>query len=307
MSQNKSIAIIGAPVDCGSRQCGCIMGPDAMRVAGLVEQLQHLGYAVSDCGNIAPSPPAYDIPESDRVKNLPDAAAWMHGIKSVTQEVAEQGHFPLILGGDHSIAMGSVVGLCNYAAAQERPLFVLWLDAHTDFNTFETSPSGNVHGMPVSFFCGLSGFDAILDGPLTHRVDPKNIYMMGIRSVDDSERKLVSEHGITVHDMRRIDEAGIIPGLTGFLDKVAAANGLLHVSFDIDFLDPEIAPAVGTPVPGGVTTREAHLIMELIYDSGLMSSMEIAELNPALDHAGKTARLMVDFVASALGRRVFPA
>lgn len=307
MSQNKSIAIIGAPVDCGSRQRGCIMGPDAMRVAGLIEQLQQLGYGVSDYGNIVPAQPPQDIPESEKVKNLPDTVAWTRSIKSVTQEVAEQGHFPLILGGDHSIAMGSVVGLCNHAAAQGRPLFVLWLDAHTDFNTFETSPSGNVHGMPVSFFCGLSGFDAILDGPLAHKVNPENIYMMGIRSVDDSERKLVTQNGITVHDMRHIDEAGIIPGLTSFLGKVAEANGLLHVSFDIDFLDPEIAPAVGTPVPGGVTMREAHLIMELIYDSGLMSSMEIAELNPALDHAGRTARLMVDFIASALGRRVFPA
>ena len=283
------------------------MGPDAMRVAGLIEQLQQLGYGVSDYGNIVPAQPPQDIPESEKVKNLPDTVAWTRSIKSVTQEVAEQGHFPLILGGDHSIAMGSVVGLCNHAAAQGRPLFVLWLDAHTDFNTFETSPSGNVHGMPVSFFCGLSGFDAILDGPLAHKVNPENIYMMGIRSVDDSERKLVTQNGITVHDMRHIDEAGIIPGLTSFLGKVAEANGLLHVSFDIDFLDPEIAPAVGTPVPGGVTMREAHLIMELIYDSGLMSSMEIAELNPALDHAGRTARLMVDFIASALGRRVFPA
>ena len=306
MKQNKTIAIIGAPVDYGSRLRGCLMGPDAMRVAGLVEVLQELGYAVTDYGNTHPAKLSRSVPQVRHVKNLSDSIAWTQSLKETTQEIAKQGHFPLILGGDHSLAMGTVTGLCAHAAHLERPLFILWLDAHTDFNTFETSPSGNIHGMPVSFFCGLPGFDGVLEAELEHKVDPKNICMMGIRSVDDSERKMVNECGITVHDMRAIDEHGVVPPLREFLARVRKQNGLLHLSFDVDFLDPDIAPAVGTQVPGGVTMREAHLIMELVYDSGLLTSMEIAELNPALDHNNKTSRLMVDFIASALGRRVFP-
>ena len=304
MNEQRPISIIGAPFDEGSRRRGCVMGPDALRVSDLIEKLGALGHDVEDAGNLAPAEPVNAIADDSRVKNLPEAAIWTRAINQAVADTAARGCFPLILGGDHTIAMGTVTGMNAYAASVDRPLFVLWLDAHTDFNTFDTSPTGNIHGMPVAFFCGAPGFDTLLGGPIDHPVDPKNVCMMGIRSVDDHERALVADYGITVHDMRAIDEHGVIAPLRAFLDQVRASNGLLHVSFDVDFLEPEIAPAVGTTVPGGATVREAHLIMELVYDSGLLSSLEVAELNPIFDIAGKTSALMVELVASAFGQRI---
>jgi len=298
------IGLIGAPVDSGSRKRGCLMGPDAMRVAGIIEVLQQLGHSVRDYGNLTPSqldgPPA----THERVVNLQETISWTHAIRAATQQVLSLGQFPLVLGGDHSLALGTVSAIAEQAAGLDRPLYVLWLDAHTDFNTFASTQSGNVHGMPVAFFCGLPGFESILGTELKHPVPAENVLMMGIRSVDDHEKSLVREHGVTMHDMRLIDEYGVIAPLRDFLDRVRSNHGMLHVSFDVDFLDPDIAPAVATTVLGGATIREAHLIMELIFDSGLMTSLEVAELNPALDHSGKTALLMTELLASGLGRRV---
>jgi arginase len=210
---------------------------------------------------------------------------------------------PIILGGDHSLGGGVLSGLSRRAAEIGREFFVLWLDAHPDFHTLETTRSGNLHGVTMAYATGQSGFSDVFP-PLAAPVKPGNVCMMGIRSVDPAERALLSSSGVVVHDMRAIDEQGVAPLLARFLRTVAAANGVLHVSFDVDFLDPGIAPGVGTTVPGGATFREAHLVMEMLHDSGLATSLDLVELNPFLDERGRTALLLVDLVASLMGRRV---
>ena len=218
--------------------------------------------------------------------------------------MAQGAALPIYLGGDHVLSAGTVSGHAAAAKEMGRPLFVLWLDAHADFNTLASSPSGNLHGTPLAFACGLPGFDVFLDGPVRAAVDPANVCILGLRSVDGEERRLLQSSDVTAHDMRAIDEHGIAPLLSDFLDRVRAANGLLHVSLDVDFIEPDIAPAVGTTVPGGATFREAHHVMELLHDSALVSSLDLVELNPFLDVKGRTARLMVDLTASLFGRQV---
>ncbi len=214
-----------------------------------------------------------------------------------------QAGFPIILGGDHSLALGSVAGVAAHAQRNGRPLFLLWLDAHSDFHTPMTTTSGNLHGTPVAYIAGREGFDDFPPFPAPLPAD--RICLYGIRSVDPAEHAALLEHDIAIKDMRVLDEHGIVAPLRAFLDQVRAENGLLHVSLDVDFLDPSIAPAVGTTVPGGTTFREAHLVMELLHESGLVTSLDLVELNPFLDERGKTARLMVDLVASLMGRKVF--
>lgn len=277
------------------------MGPDAYRTAGLAESLEELGYSVIDRGNLSVASDGTP-PPLPHLHNWAETIAWTETIAAESTAAMAQG-LPIFLGGDHSLAAGSVLGVSRYACAQNRPLFVLWLDAHSDFHTPQSTKSGNLHGTPVGYFAGRAGFDGF---PAIERPVPEeNICMIGLRSVDSDERDALQQSKITCHDMRDIDEHGIVGPLRRFLSKVAAADGLLHVSLDVDFLDPSVAPAVGTTVPGGATVREAHLVMELLHDSGLMSSLDLVELNPFLDERGRTAKLMVDLVASSLGRRIF--
>jgi arginase len=278
------------------------MGPSAYRAAGIVRALTDLGHEVIDQGNLSPAaahPPAHP---NAAIKHLPEIAGW-------TQAIAEAAYassadaVPVFLGGDHSLSAGSLAGMARRTAETGRPLFVLWLDAHTDLHTLATTTSGNLHGVPIAYATGQPGFQGFLpalDGPVLGA----NICMMGIRSVDPEERVALRHVGITVHDMRSIDEHGVVGLLKPFLDRVAEAGGALHVSLDVDFLDPGIAPGVGTTVPGGATFREAHLIMEILHDRGLVTSVDLAELNPFLDERGKTAHLMVDLLASLMGRQV---
>nr|WP_316656611.1 arginase [uncultured Gellertiella sp.] len=301
--QKTPVTLIGVPLEEGSGRRGCAMGPAALRIAGIGPALEDLGYRVTDNGDIRPVP-ARDLPVLAKAVNLQTVAAYVRELELQTYEVASTGGLPIILGGDHSLSMGSVSGMARHAAELGRPLFVLWLDAHADFNSPETSPSGNLHGMPVAYVCGLTEFAPILaaDRPL---VDPRRVYQIGLRSVDPQERELVTAHGVKVFDMRAIDEMGIAAIIRTMLDEVSAANGLLHVSFDVDFLDPDLAPGVGTTVPGGATFREAHLVMEMLCDSGLVSSLDLVELNPFLDDRGKSARVLVEMTASLFGRRIF--
>ncbi|CAN7517618.1 arginase [Neorhizobium tomejilense] len=299
---SKDITLIGVPLEEGSGRGGCAMGPAAFRLAGIVKALEGLGFRVVDNGDLRPEPAA-DLPERNDAKNLPIVAAFTRALETRTYEMAKAGTIPVIMGGDHALSMGSVPGMARYASEISRPLFVLWLDAHTDFNTPETSPSGNIHGMPVAFFTGQAEFAPILDSARP-MVDPKNVFQIGIRSVDEIERKLIADHGVNVFDMRAIDEHGIAAIMRQVIAAVNAANGLLHVSLDVDFLDPDIAPGVGTTVPGGATFREAHLIMEMLHDTGLVASLDLVELNPFLDDRGKSARIMVELAASLFGRRV---
>jgi arginase len=298
----RTCSILGAPVETGASQPGCLMGPASLRTAGLARTIRSLGWEVFDLGDVhvAPQPP---VPHANSaVHNLSDTIAWIEALEPAAYAAAKAYDLPIFMGGDHSMAAGTVPGIARYAAEQGRPLFVLWLDAHPDLHTLASTESGNLHGTPMAYYTGQAGFDAYPN--LAASVPVENLCLMGIRSVDEAERNTISALGIEVHDMRAIDETGVLAPLRGFLDRVAAANGLLHLSFDVDFLDPAIAPAVGTTVPGGATFREAHLIMETLCDSGLVTSLDLVELNPFLDERGRTAKLLCDLTASLFGRRV---
>lgn len=294
--------LIGVPLQDGASQLGCEMGPSALRTAGLAGALADLGHQVSDLGNLALPPVSEITHPNTAVRRLPQIVAWVELLTKIAHRESAEG-MPLFLGGDHAMSAGIVAGLARTAAEKQRPLFVLWVDAHTDFHTLETTGSGNLHGVPVAYFTGQPGFEGYFP-PLTHPVDPANVCMIGIRSVDPQERSAINKSDITVHDMRAIDEHGVGAVLRSFIEKVEAAGGLLHVSLDVDFLDPSVAPAVGTTVPGGATFREAHLVMEMLHDSGLVTSLDLVELNPFLDERGRTATLLVDLTASLMGRTV---
>ena len=294
--------ILGAPVQTGASQPGCLMGPAAFRTAGLPETLRKLGWDVTDLGDAVMDKVAAPDHANSALRNLGETIGWTQSLARAAYTAAKSCDRPVFLGGDHSLSAGTVSGVAKYAAEEGRPLFVLWLDAHPDFHDLDTTGSGNLHGTPVAYFTGQPGFAAFPDLP--NAVDPKNICMMGLRSVDEAERLRLPEAGVELHDMRAIDEHGIANPLRAFLDRVLAANGMLHVSLDVDFLEPSIAPAVGTTVPGGATFREAHLIMELLHDSGLVTSLDLVELNPFLDERGRTALLMSDLTASLFGRCV---
>lgn len=298
------IALLGAPIEAGAGRRGCAMGPAAYRTAGLPEELRALGHAVTDLGDACADETGPVEAPFAHLKALPEIAGWTRSLHRHAYDLARGDTLPIYMGGDHALSMGTVTGHASAAAEMGRPQFVLWLDAHADFNTLRSTLSGNLHGTPLAFACGLDGFDSILGRPLAHPLPAANVCILGLRSVDGAERDLLRASDVTAHDMRAIDEQGIAPLLTAFLDLVTAANGLLHVSLDVDFLDPEIAPAVGTTVPGGATFREAHLAMEILHDSGLVTSLDLVELNPFLDVRGRTARLMLDLTASLFGRQV---
>lgn len=294
--------LIGAPVDEGQRRPGCLMGPAAYRVAGLASTLTALGHTVEDRGDLCPAPGRGQSCANPAVHHLPEIIAWTEALRAAGCAAMEEG-LPIFLGGDHALALGTLAGVAAHAHAAGRPQFVLWLDAHSDFHTVETTQSGNLHGTPLAYASGRAGFDAFPAFPAP--IPGRNICMFGIRSVDPAESAALRETEIVVNDMRVLDERGIVAPLREFLDRVREEKGLLHVSLDVDFLDPSIAPAVGTTVPGGTTFREAHLVCELLHESGLMTSLDLVELNPFLDERGRTAKLMVDLVGSLMGRKVF--
>ncbi|WP_295810097.1 arginase [uncultured Nitratireductor sp.] len=294
--------ILGIPVQDGAGRMGCEMGPSALRTAGLVAALGELGHQVSDLGTVVPKPLTTKPHDNAALKALPKIVAWTDAIAEAAYIAGDDG-MPIFLGGDHSMAAGTLAGMARRAAESDKPLFVLWLDAHPDFHTLDTTSSGNLHGVPLAYASGQGGFEGYFP-KLYAPVDPTRICTLGLRSVDPAERAALHRAGVTVHDMRAIDEHGLAPLLRAFLERVSAADGRLHVSLDVDFLDPSIAPAVGTTVPGGATFREAHLAMEMLHDSGLVTSLDLVELNPFLDERGRTATLLVDLTASLLGRRI---
>ncbi|WP_299838077.1 arginase [uncultured Jannaschia sp.] len=298
----RPITLIGAPVQTGAWRRGCLMGPDALRTAGLGRALRELGHEVRDLGNLAAEEMQVPPAPNPAIRDLDLCAGWVAALQAGAGAL-EAETFPIFMGGDHLMAAGTVPGMARRAEAAGRPFFVLWLDAHSDIHDLESTESGNLHGTPVAYFTGRADFTPHFPAPVA-TVDPANICMIGLRSVDPYEKQALNAAGIDVADMRAIDEHGIATPLRVFLERVAAAEGHLHVSFDIDFLDPGIAPAVGTTVPGGATFREAHLVMEWLHDSGLVTSLDIAELNPFMDERGRTATLMVDLVASLFGKAV---
>ena len=298
-----AIGLIGAPTDIGAGMRGASMGPEALRVAGIQTMLESQGLVVSDQGNLG-GPGNPWLPSRDGYRHLPEVVAWNQLVHAAVLGELQAARLPILLGGDHSLAIGSISAVARHCRERKRKLRILWLDAHADFNTPETSPSGNVHGMPVAMLCREPGLESVMGNIERVSVKPQNVHLFGIRSVDRGERALLAARGIHVADMRLIDEFGVVSSLKSILDEVQGRNGLLHVSLDVDFLDPSIAPGVGTPVPGGATYREAHLIMEMLHDSGLVVSLDIVELNPFLDDRGRSAKILVDLAASLFGRSI---
>lgn len=300
---SKNCILVGAPVDSGQRTQGCLMGPSAYRVAGIASALKELGHGVEDWGDVAPAAIQVSASQGSTSHGEGETVAWATALSDASFKAIGTGKFPIFMGGDHAMSMGTVAGIARHAHDAGRKLFLLWLDAHSDVHTPQTSSSGNYHGMPVAYIAGRPGFDAF--PPFPYPVPEKHICLFGIRSVDSAEHAALKGRDYAVNDMRVLDERGIVAPLREFLQKVQHEKGLLHVSLDVDFLDPMIAPGVGTTVPGGITFREAHLVMELLHEQKLVTSLDLAELNPFLDERGRTAKLMVDLVASLMGRKVF--
>ncbi|MCM0610289.1 MAG: arginase [Ideonella sp. WA131b] len=297
---NRLVSLIGAPTDIGAGARGARMGPEALRVAGLQAALEAHGLQVQDLGNLA-GPPNPWLPPVDGYRHLPEVVAWNRAVHEAVLAELRRGQLPILLGGDHCLGLGSISAVARHCRESGRKLRVLWLDAHADFNTRVLTPSGNLHGMPVACLCGHGPQALIEIGGTVPALNPKALRQIGIRSVDPGEKRFVHEVGLEVFDMRFIDEMGMRHTMELALATLDA-NTHLHVSFDVDFLDPEIAPGVGTTVPGGPSYREAQLCMEMIADTGRLASLDIMELNPALDVRNKTAALAVDLVESLFGK-----
>ena len=293
-------ALIGAPTDAGASERGASMGPEALRVAGLARRLEEYGLKVVDRGNLAgPGNPA--TAAANGYRHLDEVVFWNRLVHDAVLADLREERLPVLLGGDHSLAIGSISAVARHCRQAGKRLRVLWLDAHADFNTHELSPSGNLHGMPVACLCGFGPPELLaLAGPVP-AITPDCIRQVGVRSVDPGERRFVHEQGIEVFDMRYVDEVGMRATMEAALAGIDRDTHL-HVSFDVDFLDPEIAPGVGTTVPGGPTYREAQLCMEMIADTGRLASLDIVELNPAFDVRNRTASLAVDLVESLFGK-----
>lgn len=298
------ISIIGAPLDLGQDRRGVDMGPSALRVAGLNRRLESIGYAVEDLGNVAVEQPE-SLPEGDaRAKYLPQIAATYRKLAALVEKTLDRSRMPVVLGGDHSIAIGTVAGVTRHFHRRTQQVGLLWIDAHADMNTPETSPSGNVHGMPLACAVGMGPVE------LTDLIDPRpmvaaaRVAVVGLRDVDVLEKPHVRDSGVKAFTMRDIDERGLRAIMEDALRIVTAGTAGFHVSLDMDFIDPKDAPGVGTPVRGGATYREAHLAMEMICDSDAMVSMEVVEVNPVVDEVNRTADLAVELITSAMGKRI---
>jgi arginase len=301
----RRIAVLGAPIDIGASQRGTLMGPAALRTAGLLTVLDGLASEVRDHGDISISDVAeLDDAPPDNARQYREIQRWTRALSARAYELARSGAVPIFLGGDHTLSMGSVNGVARHWRDCGRELFVLWLDAHADYNTPATTVSGNMHGMSAAFLCGEPGLDRLLGEEPRCSIHPDQLELFGIRSIDKLEKDLLQQRRISVVDMRQIDEFGVGVLIRRVIDKVRARNGVLHVSFDVDFLDPDLAPGVGTTVPGGATYREAHLVMEMLHDSGLVRSVDIVELNPFLDERGRTARTAVELIGSLFGQQI---
>lgn len=298
--QHPAISLIGVPTDVGAGHRGTSMGPEALRVAGLADALRNRGLDVTDLGNLSGPANPWTGPV-DGYRHLAEVVEWNRAVMGAVENELMRSRLPIMLGGDHCLAIGSITAVARWCRRNERNLRVLWLDAHADFNTNQLTPTGNIHGMPVACLCGHGPDELVRLGGSQPAIGPEAVRQIGIRSVDRGEKRLVHEVGLDIYDMRFIDEAGIGAVMERVLDGVDERTHL-HVSFDVDFLDPTIAPGVGTPVRGGVNYREAQLVMEMIADSGRLGSLDIVEVNPALDERNTTALLAVDLVESLFGK-----
>jgi len=300
----RRIRIIGAPLDLGTSRRGVDMGPSALRVAGLQSHLEALGHRVEDAGNLAVVQPEQKAGGDPRAKYLREITNVCTTLADMVCQAAEQGYVPVTLGGDHSVAVGSVSGVSEYYRRQDGKIGLLWIDAHSDINTPETSPSGNVHGMPLAAIVGLGPSELANILEFCPKIAPENCVILGVRDVDLVERENIRRAGVSVFTMRDIDERGMRAVMEEALRVVDLGTAGYHVSLDMDWIDPEDAPGVGTPVRGGATYREAHLAMEILADHGRMVSFDIVEVNPVIDERNRTADLAVELASSAFGKKI---
>ena len=302
--KSEKVSIIGFPMDLGADRRGVDMGPSALRIAGLQTKLENLGYNVNDTGDIK-----IEIMERQKVQNLKlkyldEILKTSKLLASKVEKVLDKGEFPLCIGGDHSMALGTIAGISSYCKRKGLKLGVIWIDAHTDMNTEESTPSGNIHGMPLAASLGLGNEKLVNLYGFSPKLEPQNCALIGIRSIDDAEKKSIKKMKIPISTMADIDKTGIYRIMVRILKHFRESVDHIHISFDVDSVDPGIASGVGTPIPGGLSYREAHLVMESIAECGCMSSLEIAEVNPILDSQNKTAVFTTDLIASSMGQRI---
>lgn len=300
-----NISLIGVPSDTGASDRGATMGPESLRVAGISNTLNKLGLTVTDRGDLV-GPKNPELSPVDGYRHLDENIIWSQKVQEAVYNEIKDGKLPIVMGGDHAMSIGSIAAVSRFCAEHNKKLCMIWIDAHSDFNTCDTSPSGNIHGMPVAIAAGYGPQELLNIGKTTPMLEAEDIYQVGIRSVDDAEKALVIEAGITVYDMRNIDEIGMRETMNNILNDIKDKDACIHVSFDVDSLDPTIAPGVATTIPGGLTYREAQLCMEMIHDSGRMISLDLMEINPTLDFRNKTAKIAIELTASLFGRQIFP-
>ena len=304
LASAQAVGLIGVPFGLAASVPGTCLGPAAARIVGLTEALSGLGHEVVDRGDVAPAP-SHSRPSRDisRLGNHAEAVShWVEAIHDETLAALTKGQRPLIIGGDHSVSMGSISAVARHVAREGKRVAVLWIDAHPDFNTPQSSPSGNMHGMSLAFLTGNEDLAEVMRGRAFPAILPTDVFVIGARSIDQEEKEAIADAGVRCHDMRAVDEHGIRYLVEDVLGSIDPATTHLHVSFDLDVVDPSLAPGVGTPVSGGLNYREAHHLMELLHDSGLVGSLDVVELNPMRDIQGKTASLMVDLVGSLFGK-----
>ena len=300
MTQTDRVSLVGAPTDIGASAVGCRLGPGALRVAGIEPALAAFGVQVRDAGDVTGPPNPQERPV-DGYRHLPQVIAWNEAVRDAVARELADGRLPILLGGDHCLAIGSISAVAAHCRAAGKKLRIIWVDAHADFNTAELTPSGNIHGMPVACLMGNGPAELVGLSDRTPAIDTGDIRQVGLRSVDSGEKLALAEQGVQVYDMRYIDEVGMRKVMTRALRGVDDDTHV-HLSLDLDFIDPQVAPGVGTPVIGGPTYREAQLVMEMIADTGRLGSVDLVELNPALDLRNATAQLAVDLVESLFGK-----
>ncbi|MFA5804862.1 MAG: arginase [Melioribacteraceae bacterium] len=300
----KFVDIIGFPMDLGAGRRGVDMGPSALRIAGIKQRLENLGYVVSDLGDVFIRNQERQTIKNTKLKYLDEITRTCELLAKRVEKSLDQNHFPLCIGGDHSMAIGTLAGISSHCKKNKQELGLIWIDAHADMNTEETTPSGNIHGMSVAASLGLGSKSLTQIYGHTKKIKPENIAFIGIRSLDREEKVIIKQWGLKVYTMTDVDRKGINFIINKILKELKSRVDHIHVSFDVDCIDPSMAPGVGTPVSGGLSYREAHLLMETIAECGCMSSLEVAEVNPILDTKNKSAEITAELVASSMGLRI---
>jgi arginase len=304
MSETKKVCLVGVPLDLGAGRRGVDMGASALRVAGVSRRVAELGFEVEDCGDLEVEIPERHNPGDPKLKYLAEIRDTCEKLRDRVGSILEAGALPVVLGGDHSIAMGTIAGVSGFHAARNQKVGLIWFDAHGDANTAETSPSGNIHGMPLAVVLGMGEPSLTGLAGTPPMIDGARAALVGIRDIDRRERDNLRSSGIGLFTMRDIDERGMRTVMEQAIERASSGTGGIHVSLDLDGVDPEVAPGVGTPAPGGLSYREAHLAMEMLADTGLVISAELVEINPVLDHRNRTAELGVELLASLLGKDI---